>query len=214
MTDTSQLVDPKQERIYTFHFRHSNKHVDLTDEELDHFPYLIALVEHKNDFLSVENENGEYVLSHSIEYPWFISILRSIKSEQPYTLFNDLSEDNNVLDTLQLFDYLCINPFPLPLLKYEELVRSNPTNIGNDEKRLDYHQANLSEARQTAAEFIIALKMMIVDLNKTKETIKIACKQYMFPVVLISFQCAFIVLYAVYAEYGLEQITIKNSISL
>ncbi|CAF3790450.1 unnamed protein product [Rotaria sordida] len=157
MTDTSQLVDPKQERIYTFHFRHSNKHVDLTDEELDHFPYLIALVEHKNDFLSVENENGEYVLSHSIEYPWFISILRSIKSEQPYTLFNELSEDNNVLDTLQLFDYLCINPFPLPLLKYEELVRSNPTNTDNDEKRLEYHQANLSEARQTAAEFIIAL---------------------------------------------------------
>ncbi|CAF3939552.1 unnamed protein product [Rotaria sordida] len=167
MTDTSQLVDPKQESIYTFHFRHSNKHVDLTEEELDRFPYLIALVAHKNDFLSIENENGEYVLSHPIEYPWFISILRSIRSEHPYKLFNELSEDNNVLDTFQLFDYLGINPFPLPLLKYEELIRSNPTNTDNDEKHLEYHQANLSEARQTAAEFIIALTKDEYDLHMT-----------------------------------------------
>jgi hypothetical protein len=45
----------------------------------------------------------------------------------------------------------------LPFLKNEDLVRSNPVKIENQENRLVYRKANLSEARQTAAEFIIAL---------------------------------------------------------
>jgi hypothetical protein len=57
---------------------------------------------------------------------------------------------------LQLRDYLSINSFRLPLLKTENLVLSNSNHIKNQEKPV-YYKANLSGARQTAAEFIIAL---------------------------------------------------------
>jgi len=44
-------------------------------------------------------------------------------------LFDELAEDENILDVLQLFDYLGINSFPLPLLKTEDLVLLNPIDI-------------------------------------------------------------------------------------
>jgi hypothetical protein len=44
-------------------------------------------------------------------------------------LFDELAEDENILDVLQLFDYLDINSFPLPLLKTEDLVLLNPIDI-------------------------------------------------------------------------------------
>jgi hypothetical protein len=143
--------------MLTLRFGTSDKFIHLTQQQLDCIPYLAALVAHKDDMSSIQNENGEYVLNPPIHYNWFMPILHSITSKNPYTLFNELPEDNNILDTLQLFDYLSINSFPLPLLKDEILMRSNSTNAEDSKTSIKYHKANLSEARQTAAEFIIAL---------------------------------------------------------
>jgi hypothetical protein len=143
--------------MYAFHFGTSDKLVHLNQQQLDRIPYLSILVARKDDFKSMQNKTGEYVLNYPIEYTSFIPILRSIIPKQPYTLINEISEDDNVLDTLQLFDYLCISSFRLPLLKYEDLVLSNPINTDNNKRRVKYREAIISEARQTAAEFIIAL---------------------------------------------------------
>jgi hypothetical protein len=102
---------------YAFRFGSSDKLVHLTQQQLDLIPYLSALVAHKDDFSSIQNENDEFVLNNPIEYSWFMSILRSIISKNPYILFNELSEHDNKLDTLQLFDYLGIDSFLPPLIK-------------------------------------------------------------------------------------------------
>jgi hypothetical protein len=143
---------------YAFRFGTSDKVVHLNQKQLDLIPYLSTLVAHKDDFLSSKNENGEYVLNHPIEPTWFMAILHSITYEQPYTLFSKLPEDDDLLAALQLFDYLGIKPFPLPLLYKQYLDRSSKsTEITDYEKRVKYYKASLFEARQTAAEFIIAL---------------------------------------------------------
>jgi hypothetical protein len=157
MAEISEANNTNKEVMYAFRFMPSNKCVRLNQKQLDCIPYLAALVEHKDDFLSSQNENDEYVLNHPIDYTWFLAILHSIISEQPYSLFTELSEDENVLDTLQLFDYLGVDSFSSPLLKGEYLVLSNPTKNGNEKRRIEYYRANLSEARNTAAEFIIAI---------------------------------------------------------
>lgn len=41
---------------------------------------------HKNHFLSIENENGEYVLNEPIKYSSFLFIIHSISSQNPYEL--------------------------------------------------------------------------------------------------------------------------------
>ena len=66
-------------------------------------------------------------------YIRFITILRFVTSNNPYLLFDEqLPVDENILDALQLSDYLAINLFSLPLLKYETFVRSNSTD-GEDQ---------------------------------------------------------------------------------
>ncbi|CAF3555590.1 unnamed protein product [Rotaria socialis] len=166
MTEVSDIIRNFDKTVlYAFRFGTSDKLVHLTQEELNRIPYLSNIVTHKDDLLSPQNENGEYVLSHPIEYNWYMAIFHSIISRQPYTLFNELAEANNILDALQLFDYLGIDPFPLPLLKGRSLVLSNPVKVKNDEERILYQKANISEARQTAAEFIIALSKNEYDLH-------------------------------------------------
>ncbi|CAF3529128.1 unnamed protein product [Rotaria sp. Silwood1] len=165
MVESVEIIDTDKTVLYAFRFGTSNKLVHLTQQQLNRIPYLFNLVAHKDDFLLVQNENGEYILSHPIEYNWFMPILCSITSEQSYTLFGELVEDDNVVDTLQLFDYLGIDPFPLPLLKDKSLVLSNPIKIDDNKKQVVYHKANISEARQTAAEFIIALSNNEYDLH-------------------------------------------------
>jgi hypothetical protein len=125
-----------KEIMYAFRFMPSNKCVRLNQKQLDCIHYLAALVEHKEDFLSSQNENGEYVLNPPIDYTWFLAILHSIISEQPYSLFAELPKDENVLDTLQLFDYLGVDSFSSPLLKEEYLVLSNPTKNDNEKRRI------------------------------------------------------------------------------
>ncbi|CAF2115391.1 unnamed protein product [Rotaria magnacalcarata] len=167
MAEAFDIIDHNTTVSYTFRFGTSDKLIHLTQEQLDRFPYLTVLVAHKDDFLSILNENGEYVLSSPIRYTWFMAILHSLTSQNPCTLFNELPEGDNVLDTLQLFDYLCITSFPLPLLKHESLVRSNLIITEDKTKRVEYHTANLLEARQTAAEFIIALSKNEYDLDNS-----------------------------------------------
>ncbi len=157
MAGILEVNNTNKEVMYAFRFMPSNKCIRLNQKQLDCIPYLAALVEHKDNFLSSQNENDEFVLNAPIDYTWFLAILHSIISEQPYSLFTELPEDENVLDTLQLFDYLGVNSFSSPLLEEEYLVLSNPTKTDNEKRRIEYHRANLSEARNTAAEFIIAI---------------------------------------------------------
>ncbi len=122
-------VDLSPRVIYTFRFGWSDKIVELTREQVDNIPYLTGLIAHKDDFLWIENEDGEYVLNDPIKCNWFMAILHWINTKNAYNLFDELAEDENILDVLQLFDYLDINSFPLPLLKTEDLVLLNPIDI-------------------------------------------------------------------------------------
>ncbi|CAF3910363.1 unnamed protein product [Rotaria sp. Silwood1] len=157
MTEIIDINNANTTIFYAFRFGVSDKLVHLTQQQLNRIPYLFNLVAHKDNFSLVQNENSEYVLNYPIEYKWFIPILHSIISQHPYTLLNELEEDNNIFDILQLYDYLGIDSFLLPNLKDKSLVLSNSITNNDSKKNIVYHKANISEARQTAGEFVIAL---------------------------------------------------------
>jgi hypothetical protein len=110
-------ISEANKTIFTFCFGTSNKTVQLTQQQLHHFPYLVTLVAHADDFSSAKNDNGEYILNYPIQYNWFMPIFQSLIRKQPFALFTELSHEANALDMLQLYDYLCVNPLPVPLLK-------------------------------------------------------------------------------------------------
>jgi len=157
MNEICQISSTNKEMTYPFRFGTTNKLLHLTQHQLDRIPYLSNLIAHKDDFLSIENDNGEYVLSSNIRFNWFSVILRSITTEHPSVLFTELSQEANVLSMLKLYDYLCINPLAVPVLKDEHLVQSNSCNNENESKQVQYHRATRLEARDTAVLFIIAL---------------------------------------------------------
>ena len=173
MTEAFDTTDSNTTVSYAFRFGTSDKIVHLTQQQLNRIPYLFNLVAHKDNSLPVQNENNEYVLNSPVHYSSFMAILYSITVEQPYVLFNELPEQENILHTLQLFDYLGIDSFSLPLLKYGCLTRLNSTNTESEKEYIKYHRANILEARQTAAEFVIALTKNEYDLTdwRTIETI-------------------------------------------
>ncbi|CAF1364209.1 unnamed protein product [Adineta steineri] len=163
------MLEIKEETLYKFRFEPSNKLIQLTKQELARIPLLFAFVERKNDFPSIQNDQDEYLLHYPIHYNWFMPILHSINTEQPYILFTDLFKDENILDVLQLFDYLCINLFSPPLLDERNIRLLNPTTNKNENQRLVYRRANnLSEARNIAAAFVLSLTKNEYDLNDFK----------------------------------------------
>ena len=168
METLNAIESNANENEYVFRFLPANQVIHLTRQQVDLIPYLSALIVHKNDFVSIENENGEYVLNPPLEYHSLRHILRSISSNNPYELFDQLPEDENVFIILQLFDYLSLQSFALPLLKDTNLIRSNPDQ--NEDKRVKYHRATLSEARQTAAQFVIGLSKNEYQLNDPNTT--------------------------------------------
>lgn len=140
---------------YVFRFSASNERIRLTQEQLNRIPYLSTLVANKKKFLVNRNKKDEYVLNPPIYYICFVAILLFIKLKQLYIWFTELPEDGNLLDTLQLLDFLVVQSFAPPRLKTKRhLVLSNPIN---EEQRIVYHPANLSEARDIAAQFLLAL---------------------------------------------------------
>ncbi|CAF3319103.1 unnamed protein product [Rotaria sp. Silwood2] len=157
MMKTADISQANKEVMYAFRFDNSNKYVYLNQQQLDHLPYLSTVVNSTNKFLSAQNENGEYLLNSSIDYKWFMIILDSISSKTAYDLFNKLEEHENVLDILELFDYLGVSLFSIPLFKDEYLMLSTPINNDNKDRLIQYDRVNLSEMRNKAAEFIIAL---------------------------------------------------------
>ncbi len=157
MNEICQISGTNKEMTYPFRFGTTDKLLHLTQHQLDRIPYLSNLITHKDDFSSIQTENGEYVLSSRIRFNWFSVILRSITTEHPSVLFTELSQEANVLSMLKLYDYLCINPLAVPVLKDKHLVQSNSFNNGNESKQVQYHRATPLEARDTAVLFIIAL---------------------------------------------------------
>ncbi|CAF2975227.1 unnamed protein product, partial [Rotaria sp. Silwood2] len=117
MAEALSLSDSNETIKYAFHLGTSDKVVHLSQQEVNRIPYIFQLVTHKDDFTSVQNDKGEFVLNHPIEYSCFVAILHYINSGQLYTLFTELAKDGTILDTLQLYDYLGLGSFPLPLLK-------------------------------------------------------------------------------------------------
>ncbi|CAF0999527.1 unnamed protein product [Rotaria sordida] len=132
MANAFETIDSNIESIYKFCFDNSNKHIHLTQQQLDRIPYLSALLQNKDDFSTIQNQNSEYVLKPPIDYTSFMLILHSITSEQPYLLFNELHEDENILDVLKLLNYLGVNLFPTPFFKGENLVSSDPMDNINE----------------------------------------------------------------------------------
>ncbi|CAF3952351.1 unnamed protein product [Rotaria sp. Silwood1] len=131
--------------MYTFRFENTNKYIHLTQQQLDHLPYLLNLV---------NSTNNEYILNSSIDYNSFMIILDFINSKISYDIFNKLEEHENILNLLDLFDYIGVNLFSIPTFKDEYLLRSKHDN---NQKFIQYDRGNLLEMRNKAAEFIIAL---------------------------------------------------------
>ncbi|CAF1476532.1 unnamed protein product [Rotaria sordida] len=127
-----ETIDSNIEPIYKFCFDNSNKHIHLTQQQLDRIPYLSTFLQNKDDFSTIQNQDSEYILKPPIDYTSFMLILHSITSEQPYLLFNELHEDENILDVLKLFNYLGVNLFPTPFFKGENLVSSDPMDNINE----------------------------------------------------------------------------------
>ncbi|CAF3319114.1 unnamed protein product [Rotaria sp. Silwood2] len=172
MASVFETIHSNKEPTYRFRFDNSDKHVHLTQQQLDRIPYLSALVTNKNDFLLIQNHNNEYILKPPINYTSFMIILHSVTFEQPYILFNELPEDENILETFQLLHYLDMNSFPTPRLRDKYSFLSSHFASYFEPSHVKYHQVkNISEARDTAAEFIIALndkKYDLHDFNKVE----------------------------------------------
>ncbi|UJR24557.1 hypothetical protein I4U23_005932 [Adineta vaga] len=150
--------------MYTFRFGTTNKTIQINQEQLKHFPYLTALVERSDDFISMKNHKGEYALDSSIRYRWFMIIYHSIIKQQPSLLFTQLPEKSNILGVLQLYDYLCIKPIPLPRFKHDNLVRINRVDFDENEKYVKYKEATIG-ARDMAVQLMIALTKDEYDLD-------------------------------------------------
>jgi hypothetical protein len=153
-----------------FRFTASDQCVRLSEEKLHRIPYLSALVAHQKDFLPIQNENGEYVLNPPFYYNWFTATLHAINSEQAYTLFTELPKNANILGTIQLFDYLGLQPFELPFLGRTHLALCNSSKNDNEYDDTKCDRANLSETRNTAAKFAIAISKNEYDLSDPKTT--------------------------------------------
>ncbi|CAF1138784.1 unnamed protein product [Adineta steineri] len=137
--------------MYKFGFDNCDKIIELSEEEVHRIPYLLTLMLHKDDFLSIKNNKNEYILHYPICYNLLIPILNSINNEKPYSLLNDLSINENIFDVFQLFDYLCLN-------------QSNSLN--NQDRRFIYHRAkNLCEVRNIATRFVLSLTRNEHNLN-------------------------------------------------
>ncbi|CAF0868673.1 unnamed protein product [Adineta ricciae] len=163
----------EQTMYYSFRFGKTNKVVHLDQQQLQHFPYLVALVERSQDFISNKNQNDEYVLDSNIRYRWFLPIICSVTQEQPSLLFSKLPLTCNVLGSLQLYDYLCIKPLPLPRFKDDKLVRTHPTAADENEKYVKFVRANVGETRNLAVQFMMAISRDEYDLNdlETKDEV-------------------------------------------
>lgn len=157
MHETLDTIEANKKFQYSFRFGTSNKLIQLTQQQLERIPWLSCIVTHKDDFSTIQNDYGEYVLNTRIRYNWFIPILHWVTLERPSVLFTELSQDANVLSMLKLYDYLCIDPLPVPLLKCQHLARSNFIDIKDEKKSVEYHRANILEARDMAVQFIVAL---------------------------------------------------------
>ncbi|CAF4657973.1 unnamed protein product, partial [Rotaria sp. Silwood2] len=79
MTNAFETIDLNLEPIYKFRFDNSEKHVHLTQQQLDLIPYLSATVTNKDDFSSIQNQHGEHILKPPIYYTSFMAILHSIR---------------------------------------------------------------------------------------------------------------------------------------
>ncbi|CAF4000131.1 unnamed protein product, partial [Rotaria sordida] len=84
MANAFETIDSNIESIYKFCFDNSNKHIHLTQQQLDRIPYLSTLLQNKDDFSTIQNQDSEYILKPPIDYTSFMLILHSITSEQPY----------------------------------------------------------------------------------------------------------------------------------
>ena len=144
-------------RIYRFRFGSTKKTVDLNEEEVQLIPYLSRLVTYDDILQSCQNENGEYVLNSSIRLNYFQAIFNFLKMKNYSILFDELSEEANVLGMLKLYDFLNIDPVPVPFLKNSHLLRSNSNETENNEELIKYHRATLKETLATAVQFVISL---------------------------------------------------------
>ncbi|CAF0727527.1 unnamed protein product [Adineta steineri] len=158
-------ISKTNETSYRFRFGTSKKTVQITQQQLNHFPYLFSLVSHTDDFSVNKNDDGEYILEYPICYNWFTAIFQSVIKEQPSTLFIKLALEADVLCMLELYDYLCIDPLPLPLLINQKLVLTNPIDIDDANKHIEWRRANICEARNTAIQFIIGISKNAYNLN-------------------------------------------------
>ncbi|CAF0868695.1 unnamed protein product [Adineta ricciae] len=165
MTDASNTDETM---YYSFRFGKTNKVVQLDQQQLQHFPYLVALVERSQDFISSKNQNDEYVLVSNIRYRWFMIIFQSVIQQQPSILFSRPSEKLSVIGLLQLYEYLCIKSLPLPRFKDCKLVQTHPVDVDEGEKYVKFVRANVGETRNLAAKFVMAVSKNEYDLNDEK----------------------------------------------
>mgnify|MGYP001043173210 FL=1 len=159
--------------IYTFRFGSTNKTIQLNEEQLIHIPYLSLLITHKNDFQCGLNDDGEYVLHSRIRYNWFNAIFQATLTGKISSLFTELPEEANVCGMLQLYEYLCLDPIPLPLVKNEYSIQLKLNHSTNNQIDVVYR-----EASDAAVQFMIALRKHEYNTNDS-QTLKTIFKLLM-----------------------------------
>ncbi|CAF0924784.1 unnamed protein product [Didymodactylos carnosus] len=131
--------------------------VDITKSVIDKIPYLSTLFTNADDgkFKSIRNDRQEYVLDQKIEYRYYRPIHEYLVTNRSFLLFAKLSKKDDVLQLIDVMDFLCIEQ---PLIKINNETRDQLINVENDSHA---HQ----QARDTAVQFMLTLCKQDYDVN-------------------------------------------------
>ena len=158
----------EEELTHTFSFTESDHLISLTESQLQHIPYLNALVSNADKFVCTRNEHDIFVLHYPIQHVLLNPILSAALDDKPSHLFMKLPRHTDVVEMLHLYKYFCVDPLvPLSLRPMREIYADEPASFSKN-----YQDASPSEARDTAVEFVVAITNETYDLNNV-ETVNI-----------------------------------------
>ena len=145
--------------MYTFRFADASRVVSLSQDQLERIPYLFEMVSCPDQTTSKRNTRGEWMLTYRIRYPSFTAILASVTARRSAFLFTILPQRCNVLSMLNRYEYLRIDPLPVPAFAQEK-------NEIDDELFFQaFCRVRPSEVRDSAVEFVAAIGMGKYNFN-------------------------------------------------
>ncbi|CAF3642572.1 unnamed protein product [Rotaria socialis] len=165
MASALTMLEAHNKGVHVFRFVKSNQTVSLTEKQLQRIPYLATLVFNANNFSTKRNEQGEFILNYPFRYTYFMIVLATVINVRSSFLFSRLPRSGNLLFLLELYKFLSVYPLPVPILKNA----IDPTEKGFHRH---YYEASPGDARDTAAEVLVAICGGEYDMDDWK-TVKI-----------------------------------------